>query len=56
MGIVAELEFMEQLESELLKEQVGTGKSEMWHPQQRNGIGKRLSNRVLHSVSLEDGV
>lgn len=41
MGIVAEVESMEQFEPDLFKEQIGSMKSEAWHSKQRNGIGKK---------------
>lgn len=56
MGIVAEAEFMEQFEPELFKEQIGSMKSETWHSKQRNGIGKKSSNRMLQPGSLVDGL
>lgn len=51
---MAEVEFLEQFELELFKEQIGSVKSETWHSKQRNGIGKRWSNRMLQPVSLVD--
>lgn len=56
MGIVAEVDFMEKIEQELFKEQIGSVKSETCHSKKRNGIGKRWSNRMLQPVSLVDGL
>lgn len=41
VGVVAEVEFMEQSEPELFKEQIGSMKSETWHSRQGNGIREK---------------